>query len=486
MKPDATVVIVGAGQGGVQVAASLRERGHAGPVVLVGDEPGLPYQRPPLSKRFLLHPQTPIELRPQSFYERRHIELRHTRVTSIDRSARRVRLADGDTLAYDHVVLAMGARNRIPPIDGITLNGIVQVRTQDDAERLRTRLQAASHLAIIGAGFIGMEVAAAAAKTGIATTVIEALHRPMARAVSVATSTHMADLHRAQGTTLRLGRTVVRLDGDRTGAVTGVRLDDGSLVPADLVVVGVGVSPAVELATEAGIDVGDGIRVDAFLRTSDPHISAIGDCAEFPSVHTRARTRLESVQNAVDQARCLAACLTGAPTPYNAVPWFWTEQFSTKLQISRPRTRPGREHHPRRSGDRIVLRPAVQGRTPRRGGVRQRPCGPHRGPPHSGLRQVSASRGDGRRRILAPPMGRPTLPEPGPNRGSARFGRRPCRPHRRYPLSETGGAPPQTPSAGPLPRNPRARRGGIDNTCRPPNPLRGAAAENPQRNARSP
>ncbi|MBO0914025.1 MULTISPECIES: NAD(P)/FAD-dependent oxidoreductase [Streptomyces] len=334
MKPDATVVIVGAGQGGVQVAASLRERGHAGPVVLVGDEPGLPYQRPPLSKRFLLHPQTPIELRPQSFYERRHIELRHTRVTSIDRSARRVRLADGDTLAYDHVVLAMGARNRIPPIDGITLNGNVQVRTQDDAERLRTRLQAASHLAIIGAGFIGMEVAAAAAKTGIATTVIEALHRPMARAVSVATSTHMADLHRAQGTTLRLGRTVVRLDGDRPGAVTGVRLDDGSLVPADLVVVGVGVTPAVELATEAGIDVGDGIRVDAFLRTSDPHISAIGDCAEFPSVHTGARTRLESVQNAVDQARCLAACLTGAPTPYNAVPWFWTEQFSTKLQIA--------------------------------------------------------------------------------------------------------------------------------------------------------
>ncbi|MFD5193231.1 NAD(P)/FAD-dependent oxidoreductase [Streptomyces sp. NPDC058357] len=334
MKPDATVVVVGAGQGGVQVAASLRERGHVGPVVLVGDEPGLPYQRPPLSKGFLLHPQTRIELRPQSFYERRHIELRDTRVTSIDRPTRRVRLADGGTLAYDHLVLATGARNRTPPIDGITLDGIVQVRTRDDAELLRARLPAASHLAVIGAGFIGMEVAAAAAKTGITTTVIEALHRPMARAVSVATSTHVADLHRAQGTTLRLGRTVARLDGDHTGAVTGVRLDDGSLVPADLVVVGVGVAPAVELAADAGIDIGDGIRVDAYLSTGDPHVSAIGDCAEFPNTHTGTRTRLESVQNAVDQARCLAARLTGTPTPYTAVPWFWTEQFSMKLQIA--------------------------------------------------------------------------------------------------------------------------------------------------------
>ncbi|MFE7659485.1 NAD(P)/FAD-dependent oxidoreductase [Streptomyces celluloflavus] len=334
MKPGATVVIAGAGQGGFQVATSLRERGHAGPVILIGDEPGLPYQRPPLSKSFLLHPETQIELRPHSFYERRHIALRHTRVASINRSTRRVHLTDGNTLAYDHLVLATGARNRIPPIEGITLDGIVQLRTQDDAARLRTRLPTASHLAIIGAGFIGMEVAAAAAKTGITTTVIEALHRPMARAVSIATSTHVADLHRAQGTTLCLGRTVIRLDGDHTGAVTGVRLHDGSIVPADLVVVGVGVAPAVELAADAGIDVGDGIRVDAFLSTSDPHISAIGDCAEFPNSHTGTRTRLESIQNAVDQARCLAARLTGTPTAYTAVPWFWTEQFSTKLQIA--------------------------------------------------------------------------------------------------------------------------------------------------------
>ncbi|MGC0422731.1 NAD(P)/FAD-dependent oxidoreductase [Embleya sp. AB8] len=334
MKPDATVVIVGAGQGGFQVAASLRERGHAGPVVLVGDEPGLPYQRPPLSKNFLLHAETQTELRPRSFYERRDIQLRHARVDSIDRFGRRVRLADGHTLAYDHLVLATGARNRTPPVEGITLDGVVQVRTRDDAQRLRARLSAATHLAIVGAGFIGMEVAAAGAKRGIATTVVEALHRPMARSVSVATSTHIADLHRAQGTTLRMGRTVVRLDGDGTGAVTGVRLHDGTLVPADLVVVGVGVAPAVELATDAGIDVGDGIRVDAQLSTSDPHISAIGDCADFPNTHTGTRTRLESIQNAVDQARCLAARLTGTPAPYTAVPWFWTEQFSTKLQIA--------------------------------------------------------------------------------------------------------------------------------------------------------
>ncbi|MEU0938532.1 FAD-dependent oxidoreductase [Embleya sp. NPDC005971] len=334
MKPDATVVIAGAGQGGFQVAASLRERGHVGPVVLIGDEPGLPYQRPPLSKNFLLQPRTQIELRPHSFYERRHIELRHARVAAIDRSTRRVRLTDGHTLAYDHLVLATGARNRTPPIEGVTLDGIVQVRTRDDAEHLRARLPATSRLAIIGAGFIGMEVAAAGAKAGTETTVIEALHRPMARAVSPVTSTHVADLHRAQGTRLCLGRTVVRLDGDHTGAVTGVLLHDGRLVPADLVVVGVGVTPAVELATDAGLDVGDGIRVDAYLSTSDPHISAVGDCAEFPNTHTGTRTRLESIQNAVDQARCVAARLTGTPAPYTAVPWFWTEQFSTKLQIA--------------------------------------------------------------------------------------------------------------------------------------------------------
>ncbi|MFE3202427.1 NAD(P)/FAD-dependent oxidoreductase [Embleya sp. NPDC059237] len=334
MNPDATVVIAGAGQGGFQVAASLREHGHTGPVVLIGDEPGLPYQRPPLSKNFLLHPHTQIELRPRSFYERRRIELRHARVASVDRSTRHVRLTDGQTLAYDHLVLATGARNRTPPIEGIALDGVVQIRTRADAERLRARLSAASCLAIIGAGFIGMEVAAAAAKAGITTTVIEALHRPMARSVSVATSTHIADLHRAQGTTLCLGRTVVRLEGDPTGAVTGVRLHDGSVVPANLVVVGVGVAPAVELASDAGLDVGDGIRVDAHLGTGDPHISAIGDCAEFPNPHTGTRTRLESIQNAVDQARCLAARLTGTPTPYTAVPWFWTEQFSTKLQIA--------------------------------------------------------------------------------------------------------------------------------------------------------
>lgn len=334
MRPDGTVVIVGAGQGGFQAAVSLRERGHTGPVVLIGDEPGLPYQRPPLSKGFLLREEGTTELRARSFYERRRIELRHARVTAIDRPARQVRFADGNALAYDHLVLATGARNRVPPIPGTGLDGIGQLRTRGDAERLRAGLSAVSRVAVIGAGFIGLEVAAAAVKTGAAVTVVESLDRPMARSVSAVLSAHIAGLHRSYGTELLLGRSVVRLHGTRDGTVEGAELDDGGFVRADLVVVGVGVSPATELAADAGIDVGDGIRVDEFLRTCDPDISAIGDCAEFPGARTGARIRLESVQNAVDQARCVAARLTGAPTPYTALPWFWTEQFSTRLQIA--------------------------------------------------------------------------------------------------------------------------------------------------------
>ncbi|MCX5345374.1 NAD(P)/FAD-dependent oxidoreductase [Streptomyces atratus] len=334
MRPDGTVVIAGAGQGDFQTAASLRDGGHAGPVVFIGDETGLPYQRPPLSKGFLQGNTAGTELRGRSFYERRGIELRHGRAAAIDRAARRVRLADGSTLAYDHLVLATGARNRTPPISGTALDGLLQLRTRAEAERLRARLSAVSQVSVIGAGFIGMEVAAAAVKAGATVTVVEPLGRPMARSLSAVTSAYVAELHRSHGARLLLGSSAVRLHGGRDGAVEGVELDDSSRVRADLVIAGVGVAPATELAADAGLKVGDGIRVDAFLTTSDPDVSALGDCADFPSVHAGAAIRLESVQNAVDQARCVAARLTGTPAPYEALPWFWTEQFSAKLQIA--------------------------------------------------------------------------------------------------------------------------------------------------------
>ncbi|WP_236794391.1 FAD-dependent oxidoreductase [Amycolatopsis sp. GM8] len=349
LAPGASVVVVGTGQAGFQFAASLRDAGHTGPLTLVGDEPGLPYQRPPLSKAYLgaTADGSAVLLRTEAFYTSRDIRVRpRTRVSALDTAARRLELSGGERLHYDHLVLATGTRARPLPVPGTDLAGVAVLRTLTDADSLRVALAEPRDVVIIGGGFIGMEVAAAAVVRGHRVTVVESLDRPMARAVAPAISGYLTELHRSHGVRLLLGRAVRELHGS-SGAVRSVELDDGEKIDADLVLIGIGALPNTDLAAEAGLGVcpvTGGIEVDEHLRTSDPHISAIGDCASYPSVHAPGPTRLESVQNAVDHARHLAARLTtGVSAGYRSVPWFWTHQYDAKLQIAGLGT-PGDDH----------------------------------------------------------------------------------------------------------------------------------------------
>jgi 3-phenylpropionate/trans-cinnamate dioxygenase ferredoxin reductase component len=329
-----TVVIVGDGHAGSQVAASLRDKGYRGRVVLVGDEAGIPYQRPPLSKAYLTGQvaDARLALRPMAFYTRHDIELFRGRAVGIDRERHRLRLADGSELDYTHLVLATGARNRDLSVAGARLDGVFGLRTKADADLIRGRLGTARDVVVIGGGFIGMEFAASATKLGLTVTVVELAERVMRRAVSPVVSRHYENLHARHGNRVLHGVAVVGLHG--TTHVTGVELADGTVLLANVVVVGVGVVPNIELAAAAGLAVDDGIVVDAHMATSDPAISAIGDCAAYPSRHAGRRARLESVQNAVDHAKCLAARLTGTAEPYESLPWFWSDQFDAKLQIA--------------------------------------------------------------------------------------------------------------------------------------------------------
>ncbi len=328
------IVIVGAGQGGFQAAASLRDAGYEGRVTLIGDEPGLPYQRPPLSKAYLKGDagNEQIELRPAAFFRDHRIDLVNARVGSIDRAAHLLKLEGGGTLGYEHLILATGARNRPLPVVGADLEGVFYLRTLEDAQALKQQLAAAAHVVVIGAGFIGLEFAAVARALGHEVTVIEATARPLGRAVSPEMSAFFAAEHANMGTRLLFGAGVIGLRGE-AGHVTGVETTDGTVHPTDFVLVGIGVVPNAELAAEAGLAVANGIVVDELLATEDAAISAIGDAVAYPSLHAGAMTRLESVQNAVDQARVLASRLTGKPLPYQAVPWFWSDQADLKLQM---------------------------------------------------------------------------------------------------------------------------------------------------------
>jgi 3-phenylpropionate/trans-cinnamate dioxygenase ferredoxin reductase subunit len=333
--PTSGTVIIGAGQGGYQVAASLREHGYLEPITIVGDEGEWPYQRPPLSKAYLLGDTTAerLLLRPHSFYETHKIDLvAGDRATEIDRAARRVTLASGGVLAYDHLVLATGARNRQLPLEGADLDGVLYLRTLGDSNSIKARFAAANAIVIAGAGFIGLELAAVASKLGKAVYVIEPMPRVMSRAVAATTSQFFADAHAQWGVELLVNTRMQRIRGER-GRVTGVTLSDGRGLPADLVLVGIGIEPNADLAKAAGLDVGNGIVVDAVLATGDPKISAIGDCAGFPDPVSGNLIRLESVQNAADQGRCVARRITGDPAAYNAVPWFWSDQRDLKLQM---------------------------------------------------------------------------------------------------------------------------------------------------------
>ena len=337
----AGIVVAGAGQAGFQLAASLREAGFKDPITLVGDETALPYQRPPLSKAYLAG-KTDAEglfLRQPGFFAEHAITLRPgIRAVAIDRAARRLRLSDGADLPYDHLVLATGARNRPLPVPGAGLEGVRQLRDLADADALKPAVGTARAIAVVGAGFIGLEFAAVAAARGLPVTVIEAADRPMARAVSAEMGAFFRGAQEAMGVRFLFGAGVTAILG-RDGRAAGVALADGTELPADLVLVGIGVLPNRELAAEAGLPADDGVRVDAFLSTPDPAISAIGDCARFPSPFARGLTadgtvRIESVQNAIDQGRCLAARLVGKPAAYGALPWFWSDQGPHKLQIA--------------------------------------------------------------------------------------------------------------------------------------------------------
>jgi len=331
-----SIVILGTGQGGFQLAMSLRDEGFGGRIVMVGDEAFLPYQRPPLSKAFLSGgtDEEGVLLRPPGYFEEHRIELRTAaRAVRIDRAARKLILGTGEELDYDHLALATGARNRRLAVEGADLAGVLQLRDLAEAIAIRGLLSALREVVVIGAGFIGLEFAATARAKGIEVTVIEAAARPMARAISQPMSEFFQIKNQAAGIGFRFGDGVRRILGE-AGRAVGVETISGEIIPADLVLVGIGILPNVELAADAGLLVEDGIVADEFLATADPAVSAFGDCARAPNRYATAPIRIESVQNAVDQARCLAQRLTGNPVPYAALPWFWSDQGGLKLQIA--------------------------------------------------------------------------------------------------------------------------------------------------------
>jgi 3-phenylpropionate/trans-cinnamate dioxygenase ferredoxin reductase subunit len=329
------VVIVGAGHAGFQVAASLRQSGYKDRIVLINDEAHLPYQRPPLSKAYLKGTGGPDTLmfRPRNFYDDQKIELISDHAAAIDRAARQLKLASGAALSYGHLVLATGARNRLLDIPNARLPNVRYLRILDDSEDLRARIASSKRVVVIGAGFIGLEFAATARIKGLEVDVLELASRVMARAVTAEVSDYFQKRHAQAGIRIHLGvmATSIEAGGDN---ITGVSLSDGRHIPADLIVVGVGVLPNVELAAEAGLPVASGIVVNDHLLTADEHISAIGDCALYASHRFNGSLRLESVQNATDHARCVAARLTGKSEVYDGLPWFWSDQGPDKLQMA--------------------------------------------------------------------------------------------------------------------------------------------------------
>ena len=329
------VLIVGAGHGGFQVALSLRQLGFKERICLINDEAHLPYQRPPLSKAYLKGsggPET-MMFRPEKFYADQRIELIGDRAVAIDRAARKLKLASGGALDYGHLVLATGARNRLIDIPNANLANVRYLRILDDSEDLRRRIAASKRVVVIGAGFIGLEFAATARIKGLEVDVLELASRVMARAVTAEVSDYFQARHKEAGIRVHLGvqATAIEAKGEE---VTGISLSDGRHIPADLVVVGVGVLPNVELAANAGLPVASGIIVNQHLLTSDNQISAIGDCALFQSPRFGGSLRLESVQNATDHGKCVAARLTGDDQVYDGMPWFWSDQGDDKLQIA--------------------------------------------------------------------------------------------------------------------------------------------------------
>jgi 3-phenylpropionate/trans-cinnamate dioxygenase ferredoxin reductase subunit len=334
--PTPRVVIIGAGHAGGTAAAELRRAGFEGPIVLVGDEPIPPYERPPLSKAWLKGEADAgkLALKPDAFYATARIDLRlATTATAIDRDARTVTLTGGETIPYDILILATGARARRIPLPGLDLANVLELRNAADADRLKAALTPGARLAVIGGGYIGLEAAASARDLGCEAVVIEREPRVLARVACEILSRFFQDQHRARGVTIEVNAQVAALEGSG-GRVGGVRLADGRVIACDVALVGVGAVPNQELAEAAGLDCHNGISVDLAARTGDPAIFAIGDCTHRPLPLYDRAMRLESVPNALEQARAAAAAITGKPVPPPEVPWFWSDQYDLRLQIA--------------------------------------------------------------------------------------------------------------------------------------------------------
>ncbi|MEG3765253.1 FAD-dependent oxidoreductase [Alteromonas sp. 14N.309.X.WAT.G.H12] len=328
-------VIVGASHAGVQAAVNLRAQGYEGDITLISAEKVLPYQRPPLSKAFLQDtlPEARLWLRPEAFYQQKNIRLMlDTKVVKINRSAQTVELADGQALAYDDLILATGASVRRLTIPGADLENVYYLRDHQDAASIKQALPKAQKVVVIGGGYIGLEAAASLRKMGKDVTVLINTARPLQHLTCPAISDFMTQLHQQHGVVIDTNTLAVEITGDKQ--VTSVIADNGTHYDADMVVAGIGVQPAHSLAADSGLNVSNGIDVNAFMQTNDEHIYAIGDCANFTHPVYHKKVRIESVQNATDQAKTVAFAICNKPAPYNALPWFWSDQYDAKLQIA--------------------------------------------------------------------------------------------------------------------------------------------------------
>ena len=337
MERVSRIVVAGGGQAGGQAVDSLRRAGFDGEILLVTAEDQPPYQRPPLSKDYLAgrSDRDRVLLRPEAFYAENSIELlTGARVASIDPGGRRITLDTGRTLDYDRLLLATGSRvRRLDGMPGADLEGVLYLRTIEDSDRVRAAMENAERVVVVGGGYIGLEVASAAVEAGRSVTVVEALPRLLSRVATSALAAFYADLHRARGVDLRLGASVARFRGE-AGAVRAIELSDGSELPADLVVAGIGIEPVTDLARDAGIDCDNGIAVDSGCRTSAPDVFAAGDCTSHPNAFFGRRVRLESVPNAMEQGRVAAAVMLGEDRSYESEPWFWSDQHGVRLQMA--------------------------------------------------------------------------------------------------------------------------------------------------------
>ncbi|SEQ83073.1 3-phenylpropionate/trans-cinnamate dioxygenase ferredoxin reductase subunit [Solimonas aquatica] len=331
---EQTFVIVGAGQAGGEVAVELRKQGYTGRVLLIGEEPHVPYRRPPLSKAYLAGTvgEEGLYITPAASLAKHNIEfIGGTRVTKIDRAAKTVSLSDGRSIAYDKLALTTGGQARMLNLPGANQPNVLAVRSIEDVAKLKPYVAEGRHIVIIGGGFIGLETAAVVKKLGMKVTVLEGLPRVLARVTVPEVSAFFERVHREAGVDIRTGVQIAGFEGDEK--VSHVKLGNGEMLPADVVVVGIGLVAGVELAEAAGLALDNGIVVDEFAQTSDPDIVAAGDVTNHPSEFLGRRVRLESVQNAMEQGRIAARSMLGKKEPYRTVPWFWSDQYDLKLQM---------------------------------------------------------------------------------------------------------------------------------------------------------